>query len=248
MYTKKPIFDAVRLMLKRGFTTAEVKALDAAIDEATGTIVVTAPKEAFDRAAFLAQFVNTKAPAITAEDMKRAADRLGVSVKHIEMVRKVESGGTSFDNSGRPIILPEPHIFYRQTGGRFGHTAFSYPKWGQKPYPKSYDARWQVLADMAERDTEAALESASWGLWQVMGFHWKALDYDSALDFARRMAASETEHLEALVRYIEANGLSDELRACRAGSPDSCSAFAKGYNGAGYAKNRYHEKMAEALQ
>ena len=180
--------------------------------------------------------------------MKRAADRLGVSVKHIEMVRKVESGGTSFDNSGRPIILPEPHIFYRQTGGRFGHTAFSYPKWGQKPYPKSYDARWQVLADMAERDTEAALESASWGLWQVMGFHWKALDYDSALDFARRMAASETEHLEALVRYIEANGLSDELRACRAGSPDSCRAFAKGYNGAGYAKNRYHEKMAEALQ
>ena len=30
------IFDQVRLMLKRGFTTAEVKALDAAIDEATG--------------------------------------------------------------------------------------------------------------------------------------------------------------------------------------------------------------------
>lgn len=42
---REPIFDAVRLMLKRGFTTAEVKALDAAIDEATGTIVVTAPKE-----------------------------------------------------------------------------------------------------------------------------------------------------------------------------------------------------------
>lgn len=44
------IFDQVRIMLKRGFTTAEVKALDAAIDEATGTIVVTAPKDAFSAA------------------------------------------------------------------------------------------------------------------------------------------------------------------------------------------------------
>jgi len=42
---REPIFDAVRVMLKRGFTTTEVKALDAAIDEATGTIVVTAPQE-----------------------------------------------------------------------------------------------------------------------------------------------------------------------------------------------------------
>ena len=42
---REPIFDAVREMLRRGFTTAEVKALDAAIDEATGTIVVTAPSE-----------------------------------------------------------------------------------------------------------------------------------------------------------------------------------------------------------
>lgn len=36
MLTRKPIFDAVRTMLKRGFTTAEVNALDAAIDEAEG--------------------------------------------------------------------------------------------------------------------------------------------------------------------------------------------------------------------
>ena len=36
MMIRTPIFDAVRVMLKRGFTTAEVKALDAAIDEAMG--------------------------------------------------------------------------------------------------------------------------------------------------------------------------------------------------------------------
>lgn len=41
---REPIFNTVRDMLGRGFTQPEVKRLDAAIDEATGTIVVTAPK------------------------------------------------------------------------------------------------------------------------------------------------------------------------------------------------------------
>lgn len=41
---RKPIFDAVRKMLRRGFKPAEVKALDDAIDLANGVIVVRAPK------------------------------------------------------------------------------------------------------------------------------------------------------------------------------------------------------------
>lgn len=41
---RKPIFDAARKILGRGFTDAEVKALDAAIDEALGIIVVRPPK------------------------------------------------------------------------------------------------------------------------------------------------------------------------------------------------------------
>lgn len=244
------IFGAVRAKARTGLfdDPGNVLALDNLLDAFD---VPRAPKGGTgiaDRAAFLAQFVNTSASVITGEDMAAAAARLAVPVGHVEMVRQVESGGASFDNSGRPIILPEPHIFHRQTGGRFGRTAFSYPKWGEKPYPRSYDDRWTMLADMAAHDAEAALESASWGLWQIMGFHWKTLGYDSAEDFATRMARSEAEHLEALVRFIETNGLADELRACRAGSPDSCRAFARAYNGAGYAKNNYHVKMAEALR
>lgn len=41
---RKPIFDAVRKMLGRGFTPAEVTALDDAIDMALGVIVVRPPK------------------------------------------------------------------------------------------------------------------------------------------------------------------------------------------------------------
>lgn len=41
---RKPIFNAVRKLLGRGFTQAEVDALDLAIDEALGVIIVRAPK------------------------------------------------------------------------------------------------------------------------------------------------------------------------------------------------------------
>lgn len=43
---RKPIFDAVRKLLGRGLKQAEVRALDKAIDEAEGAIVVTAPSKA----------------------------------------------------------------------------------------------------------------------------------------------------------------------------------------------------------
>lgn len=205
--------------------------------------------QAFDRAAFLQRFVNTKAPAITDDDIKAAAARLSVPPAYIEMIRQVESNGVSFDNSGRPVILPEPHWFYRLTNGRFGaDKSFSYPKWGMRPYPKSYDDRWQMLADMAKCDEAAALQATSWGLFQVMGFHWKICGYDSPQDFAAAMVADEDNHLEACVAFIDDQDLEGDLRACLPGNPDSCRAFARAYNGPGYEKNGYHTKMASALR
>lgn len=194
------------------------------------------------------RYTNTKAPAINHADLVAAASRLGVSVKHIEMVRKVESGGKSFDNKGRPVILFEPHIFHRRTDGKWSPSSFSYSKWGAKPYPGSYNGRWTQISEAAEHDEDAALESASWGLFQIMGFHWKHLGYDSAQDFAARMATSEADHLDAVVRFIEKNDLTAALRKCEAGKPETCRDFAKSYNGSGYAANNYHSKMSSALR
>ena len=193
------------------------------------------------------RYANLKAPALVLADKIAAAEKLGVSVKHINMLLKVESGGKSFDDKGRPVILFEPHIFHRRTKGKWSPSNFSYSKWGSRPYPKSFDARWAQLGEAALRNPVAALESASWGLFQVMGFHWKALGYESAQAFASAMTRGEPEQLDAMVRYIVANGLKGALQACKAGNPDSCRAFARGYNGAGFEKNQYHIKMARAL-
>ena len=242
---RKAHFEAARKAAGGTLTAAMLPPIHAALDVAQ--VLRGAMPEPFDRARFLDRFVNRKAPAITREDRERVAKSLGVSLRHIEALEKVESNGRSFDGAGRPVILPEPHIFFRLTEGRFGTTAFSYARWGTRPYPQTFDARWDLLADMAQRDESAALQSASWGLFQVMGFHWKACGYESPEHFASAMAADEDNQLEAMAAFILAEGLDDELRACRAGNPDSCRAFCRGYNGPGYAKNAYHTKFARAL-
>jgi hypothetical protein len=193
------------------------------------------------------RYANTNARSITDGDVIIAADRLQCTTAHIRMIRKVESGGKSFDDRGRPVILFEPHVFHKRTAGKYSPSTFSYKNWRTLPYPVGYDARWAQMEAAAAKDETAALESASWGLFQIMGYHWKALGYESVQAFAAALTASEGDHLDAMVRFIEANGLADELRACRAGQPESCRGFAKGYNGGGYATNRYHIKLAEAL-
>lgn len=199
----------------------------------------------------LAQLVNLKAPAISASEITAAANRLDVTFRHVLALRDVESGPAgSFDSKGRPTILYEPHIFSRLTARKFDatHPSISYPTWGKQPYPKTADARWDQMAQAGALDMDAALQSASWGLFQVMGFHWQALGYASPQAFALSMTASEGAQLDAMVRFIKVNGLDDELRACKAGDPDSCRAFAAGYNGRSYEAGRYHIKLAEALK
>ena len=101
---------------------------------------------------------------------------------------------------------------------------------------------------MAERDETAALQSASWGMFQVMGFHYAACGYDSPQAMAAGITADEDDHLEAMVAFILSEKLDDELRACKAGDATSCVPFVRAYNGPGYAKNDYHNKFARALR
>lgn len=203
---------------------------------------------AFDRHAFLARYVNLHAPALVQADLSAAAAQLGVSLAHVQMIRTVESYGRSFDQSGRAVILFEPHVFHRRTDGAFGPSSFSYAKWKTLPYPATYDARWNQMADAAAKDETAALESASWGMFQIMGFHWQTLGYASVQAFAEAMGRGEAEQLDAMVRFVLKNGLQPALAACKAGNAESCRAFAKGYNGSGYETNRYHVLLAAALK
>ena len=97
------------------------------------------------------------------------------------------------------------------------------------------------LERAAEIDRECALNSASWGLFQIMGYHWRALGYATQQTFINAMYKDEGAHLFAFCRFIKINPSLHVALKNR-----NWTAFARGYNGPAYAKNQYDTKMAAA--
>ena len=187
---------------------------------------------------------------LTADDYARAAEELGVPVASIRAVTEVESKGDGFLPDGRPVILFERHIMYRQVRDKFGgaraqqeferHPDICNPTAGG--YGKVSEQPNRMGKAAGEIDRECALQSASWGLFQVMGFHWQTLGYESLQKFVNAMYRSEGDQLDAFVRFIKSNPAIHKALKAR-----DWAAFAKGYNGPAYAQNQYDTKLAAAF-
>lgn len=175
-------------------------------------------------------------------DIPQLAYRIGVSEDHLQAFLNVESRSTGFDRAGRPVILNEPHVFYRNLRGveRADAVAqgLAYRTWGEQPYPKSSDDRYEWLRKAQLINSEAALKSCSWGSSQVLGENFSVVGFSSAEEMVKAFMDDEEEHVEAMVKFILANGIADDLRAGR------WETVARIYNGPGYKKNNYHTKMA----
>lgn len=175
-------------------------------------------------------------------DIPRLGALIGVGEDEIHAVMDVEARSSGFDDQGRPAMLFEPHIFWREMGpgakrDKAQKMGLAYPAWKPGAYPK--DSYPRLMAAM-KIDQEAALRSASWGLGQIMGFNHNLAGYPSALAMVRDFLDDEEKHLAAMVQFIKSAKLDDELRR------KDWHGFARGYNGPGYAKNGYHTKLAAA--
>jgi hypothetical protein len=187
---------------------------------------------------------------ITETDYKTAGQTLGAAVSAIKAVASVESAGAGFLPDGRPKILFERHVMYAQLSDKLGKTkadqlASKHPdivnpvSGGYSGGAKEHDR----LSRAAEIDRECALSSASWGAFQIMGYHWKSLGYASQQAFINAMYASASAQLDSFVRFIKADPAL--LRALKA---LDWKAFARRYNGPAYAKNQYDTKMSDAYR
>lgn len=184
-------------------------------------------------------------------DWIEAARKLGCDVAAIRAVAEVEGGGVGFASVGgkaQPIILFEPHIFWRQLKQRGddpalhveGNSDVLYEKWKSRPYPSTQAERYRQLDKAAIINREAALSSASWGRFQVMGFNWQACACSSLQEFINRMYKNDDEQLTLFVNFIRSSGLADDLRR------KDWTGFARVYNGPAYAVNGYHQKLKAA--
>ena len=183
---------------------------------------------------------------LTDADLVKAASTLGVPVAAIRTVNEVESRGEGFLPDGRPVILFERHVFHARLKARgldVDALAVQYPNIvsATRGGYMGNAAEYTRLATAERIDADTAHESASWGAFQVMGYHWKALGYSSIADFVARMQRSEADHLDVFVRYVAADtGLVAALKGRK------WAAFARGYNGPDYARNLYDTKLAQA--
>lgn len=181
---------------------------------------------------------------LTEVDFKAAAARLDVPVAAVKAVCEVEAPRGGFNPDGTPVTLFEGHWFYRLTLGKYAttHPTICYPKWDRQFYGKTWQAEQARLNEAMALDRLAAIKSASWGRFQIMGFNYTYAGFGSVNGFHDAMCESEAAQLMAFVSFVKSQGLSETLRR------KDWAGFALRYNGTGYRVNKYDTKLAKAFE
>jgi hypothetical protein len=178
-------------------------------------------------------------------DIDAEAKELGCSPAVIRAICDVEAAGAGYLPDGRPKILFEAHVFGRLSAHQWdsAYPNISAPAWDRSLYGAAGAHQYDRLAEAIKLNRAAALESASWGMFQIMGSNSAACAYKDVEAFVDAMVnGGERAHLDAFAQFVEHNHLDDELRT----NPPQFAAFARGYNGPGYAQNAYDTKLAAA--
>lgn len=187
-------------------------------------------------------------PTLTETDFARAANALAVPVAAVKAVCKVEAPNGGFLHDGQVTILFERHQFSKRTAGRFdtAYPHISNPKAGGYVGGEGEHVR---LAQAVRLDRTAALESASWGKFQVMGFNYAAAGFDNLQQFINAMSRSEGEQLDAFVSFIQKDRGGRTWQALKSAvETGDWAPFASLYNGTGYARNQYDVNLAKAFK
>lgn len=189
---------------------------------------------------------------LTNEMIKDLANRLGIEPALLKAVQIVEAAGRDgFLPDGRPQILFEGHIMYKEFHKKFPDrdldylckrfsTVF-YPKWDKSKYFGGL-GEYKRLELAKEIDEECALKATSWGMFQIMGFNHNLCGCKDVFDFVHKMSESHEKQLELMYYFMNNSGCLKELKE------KDWAGFAKKYNGPGYAQNAYDQKLRNAYE
>lgn len=186
---------------------------------------------------------------LTEQDLIRAAQSLQCELAAVKAVSQVESRGTGFSKSGLIKILFERHKMYFYLKKKYGaqradELAVQFPDI-VNPKAGGYvggDAEHARLNRAIAIDEECAYMSASYGMYQIMGFNHEICGYSDAKSmYTAFVTGGEGAHLDAFVMFIKANPTL--LKAIR---NKDWATFALNYNGPAYKDNNYDVKMANA--
>ena len=180
--------------------------------------------------------------AITYSQFLYTANQLKLEPATLQAISKVESGGDCFLPDGRPKIVFYGHIFWNQLINAGlkpeefveGNEDILHQYLDKTKYSESLEyERQERAANIHER---AALLSASYGAFRIMGFNYAQCGFTSIEAFVDSMK-EESLQLLAFAQFIKKNGLLIDLQE------KNWSNFAHKYNVFAFKENNYAFKL-----
>jgi hypothetical protein len=179
---------------------------------------------------------------LSEQGLAAALDSSGFAPAELWCVLAVETTGCGYLPDRRPKILFERHIFSRLTDHRFDAEDPDVSQATSGGYGPSGAHQYDRLAAAMQLDSAAALQSASWGLGQILGTNFRAAGFGSIDSLVSDMITSEDAQLRAMVSFMNAHDLTKILKN------HDWAAFARLYNGPDYAANNYDGLLAHFFQ
>lgn len=174
----------------------------------------------------------------------------GIEPAALQTVVDVESGGRAFttiDGKDMPLILYEYHVFYRYPGltdaqrSEAVNRGLAARRWGDLPYAKSQQARYNQLSRAATINEQAAYAACSWGVGQVLGENADWLGFGTPKALATKAMEGIEGQLAVMLAFIQKKKLRDEL------ATHDWRGFARVYNGPGQVEH-YSKLMRRAYK
>lgn len=181
---------------------------------------------------------------LTSADISKAAHGIGVGEDEIHAFLDVETNGSGYDKYGRPKMLYEPHVVYRnaaspETRDDLVRRGLAYKSWGENAYPRDSYPR---LYDAMFLDQNAALVGCSWGIGQILGENSASLKYPSISQMILSFMDSEEAQLDGVIRFLKVNNLVVHLQN------HDWWALAEGYNGPRHAEHDYAGRLERRFE
>lgn len=177
---------------------------------------------------------------ITEEEIRAIAETSGYDYAAVKAVIMVEGSGNGFDPATGKILIQFEPAWYRKLDEKDGFSGHGV--WEENKVEKQ-SGEWKAFNDAFSKDADAAMQATSWGMMQVMGFHWKTLGFDSVgamVDFAKESEANQVKLGVLLIN--KSAKLSTALKN------KDWKTFAYYYNGPKYAMNKYDTRLQKEYE
>ncbi|QIL41033.1 N-acetylmuramidase family protein [Pedobacter sp. HDW13] len=160
---------------------------------------------------------------LTKKQISDVAAGIGVDYASLMAFMSVESGGIGFDTAtGKIIIQFEPAWFKKKAP--YAPSGL----WSVNKVEKQ-SKEWLAFNDAYYKNADAAMESTSIGIGQIMGFHFKRLGYKTVGAMWEHARTGELAQLEQMAKFI-----ATDSRLLNALMVKNWHLVAVYYNGGGY--------------